>query len=348
MSSGTVVRGISLPARFELPLGRYLADQPAAFVIERRSFELELRSPGRLVPWLGPALRGITALRFRAAQCRQPQAEWTDRWRHCRGCPHLPACGYGIAFEPEALAAGSSDQLPALPDAAGGGRIDAIRSLVMAPEFPAPVAGQTGSRIPVVLTSIGGTASATIDGIVAAMAAAGRHDGLGPNRVRFAIVGHESPSEEIRVDAACLPRVSPASPRLPRVTIRLQGPLFLRERESGHRRQILNPDFRALVRSAVRIIHEFLPAAAIDSPAEWEDLASGVAKVAADLRPFRQERASRRTFQRFEASGVCGWCTFADVPACFLPWLVLAGMLHIGGHRIAGAGGWTVDTTGGP
>jgi hypothetical protein len=42
--------------------------------------------------------------------------------------------------------------------------------------------------------------------------------------------------------------------------------------------------------------------------------------------------------------GVVGACTFADVPAPFLPWLTLAGILHVGGHRIAGAGGWTVVT----
>jgi hypothetical protein len=31
------------------------------------------------------------------------------------------------------------------------------------------------------------------------------------------------------------------------------------------------------------------------------------------------------------------------VPRALVPWLALAGQLHVGGHRVAGAGGWRID-----
>lgn len=336
---------IALPAA---PLAKFLGNAPATVRIERRSLSLEVRSPGRLVPWIGPAIRGITALRYRAAVCRQPQVEWAGRWKHCHGCPHLPSCGYGIAFEPEgqgATVAGTApSDKPAPPaDAAATPGTDAVRRIVIAPSFPTPVAATRGQTISIDVTSIGSEASANVPGIIDALAEAGRRDGLGPDRVRFTIAAPRAPADVVVVDPARLPRLA-AAPSLPRLTIRLSGPLFLRQREARSRRPILEPDFRAFVRHAVRIVGEFLPAAEDVSADDHEPLAATVATVASDIRPFRQEKASRRTFRRFEMEGVVGSIMFADVPACFLPWLMLAGILHVGGHRVDGAGGWTVHT----
>lgn len=320
------------------PLAKYLATPSTALLIERRDLVLELRSPGRLVPWLGPAVRGITALRYRAATCRQPQAEWSTRWKHCRGCTHLPTCGYGIAFEPEATSE------PNAPNAiAATTTTDAVRRIVIAPAFPALVAAQRGQTLKVRITSIGEGPSATVPGIIDALAEAGRRDGLGPDRVRFALPDPRPIPVAIRVDQSRLPSLDAPAASLPRLTIDLDGPLFLRERESRERRVVLEPDFQAFLRHSIRIVREFFPGLAADGAAA-EAAAARVATVASSLEPFQQEKASRRTFQRFQMHGVVGSCSFAEVPASFLPWLTLAGMLHVGGHRVAGAGGWSIST----
>jgi len=335
--------------RTSAPLGRFLAAPGTAVSIERCTLALEVRSPGRLVPWIGPAIRGITALRYRAAVCRQPREDWTGRWRHCCGCPHLPECGYGIAFEPDAGAPAAilqpSDQAIAPGRSAEPiGRIDAVRRLVIAPVFPTVTPARRGQVIEVTITSIGTQASATVPGIVDALASAGLRDGLGPDRVRFAVCDRRPAADTLVVDPGRLPALSRSDSALPRLTIRLDAPLFLRERESHARRPILEPDFRMFVRHAVRIVREFFPHLRPEMTEGHEDVAARIATAARSLAPFRQEKASRRTFRRFEMEGVVGACTFANVPGCFLPWLTLAGLLHVGGHRVAGAGGWTVLT----
>jgi hypothetical protein len=332
-----------------VPLGRFLDGPAAAVRLERRTLLLEVRSPGRLVPWIGPAIRGITALRYRASVCRQPREEWTGRWQHCRGCPHLPDCGYGIAFEPEARAPAAAPtprqhvdgpELTEEPYAS----IDAVRRLVIAPAFPTITAARRGQALEVQLTSIGTQASATVPGIIAALADAGLRDGLGPDRVRFSIADLQPAADTLVVDPDRLPALAPTGPALPRLTIRLDTPLFLREREARSRRMILAPNFQTFVRHSVRMVREFFPPLRLDPAGDHEDAAARVATVTNSIEPFRQEKASRRTFQRFEMEGVVGSITFADVPGCFLPWLALAGILHVGGHRVAGAGGWTVHT----
>jgi hypothetical protein len=37
---------------------------------------------------------------------------------------------------------------------------------------------------------------------------------------------------------------------------------------------------------------------------------------------------------------IVGGGVYADVPLSLLPWMLWAGRLHAGGHRVAGAGGW--------
>ena len=62
---------------------------------------LRLTAPGRLLPWLGPALRGLAAAQFKRAVCLYSPAEQQTTRRYCKGCPHIAACPYGSTVEAE-------------------------------------------------------------------------------------------------------------------------------------------------------------------------------------------------------------------------------------------------------
>ena len=59
----------------------------------------QLTRSGCLLPWLGPALRGLVARRFKAAVCRFSPQEQDTTWRYCKGCPHMAQCPYGQTLE---------------------------------------------------------------------------------------------------------------------------------------------------------------------------------------------------------------------------------------------------------
>lgn len=301
-----------------------------AFFVERHRVEIELRSSGRLVPWLGPAFRGITALRYRAAECRQPRETWRTTWQYCRGCPHMAACGYGQAFEPDAE-----------PDAASR---YGLRPLVLAPAFPIEPRARAAARFHLDMTAIGPPAVAALPGVLRALVDAGRFDGLGPDRVRFNVVKSTEPPRRTVVRSTSLPKQAASSPLVRDVTLRLTAPLFLRERSrNGSRRRISTPGLEHLLRASMRVVREFFgDAADCDGRGhlDLDDLAASIHPVAVDLRSFAQDKASRRSQERFGLEGVTGSWHFESLPACLIPWLQLGGILHVGGHRIAGAGGW--------
>jgi hypothetical protein len=225
--------------------------------------------------------------------------------------------------------------------------IDAIRPVVIAPDYLAPVNASPGTILTARATSVGSDAAPHVPAIIEALADAGLRDGLGPDRVRFPLVNPSPRAEVIAVDPARLPSLaSPPSggPILRRLTILLNSPVFLGEREARDRRMISDPSFATFVPHSIRIIRELFPAAKLDEPEAVNTAASQMNAVADELRTFRQAKASRRTFRRFDLEGIVGSRTFADVPGAFLPWLTLAGILHVGGHRVAGAGSWTVET----
>src|SRR5438128_2057285 len=109
---------------------------------------LRLTRPGRLLPWLGPALRGLAARRFKARVCRFPPEVQDRERRYCKGCPYIGECAYGRTVEP--------DPGVGVPV----GMEDAVRPLVIAAAFPAPAVGKPGLVLPVRVTFIGRTAAA--------------------------------------------------------------------------------------------------------------------------------------------------------------------------------------------
>jgi len=302
-------------------------------VIERHRLVVELRTGGRLVPWLGPAFRGITALRHRASECRQPRDTWQTTWQYCRGCPHMPDCGYGQAFEPDAAVNKASR--------------DAPRPLVIAPEFPVAPRARAGVRFNLDVTAIGEAAINALPGVLRAIVDAGRFDGLGPDRVRFNVERSEEPPLQTVVGPATLPTRATPLPIVRDVTIALSSPLFLRERgQAGNRRQIARPELVHLLRASMRVARDFLGDAARcpgRSHIDLDEMAAAIQPTKVRLQAFAQDKASHRSQKRFGMEGVTGSWHFATLPACLVPWLQLGGMLHCGGHRIAGGGGWEVS-----
>ena len=128
---------------------------------------------GQLLPWIGPALRGLVAAHFKEQVCRHPPQERTTRWVHCSGCPHLSGCPYGQAYEPAAPSeAVRSDE--------SGNRVrfsgqdEATRPLVLAPYFPNPERIEAGFHLPVTLTAVGAAASGSVAPLLESLRDAGR------------------------------------------------------------------------------------------------------------------------------------------------------------------------------
>jgi hypothetical protein len=308
------------------------AHQPTAIVVTTRRVVVELKGAGRLVPWLGPAFRGITALRYRVRECRQPRETWSTIWRYCKGCPEMPSCGYGRTFEPDA--------------ALGGGSGDAGRPLILAPQFPVSTRTRVGDRLLLEITAIGQTAQAALPGVLEAVAAAGRHDGLGPDGVRFTITPDDDPPDTTCLDARSLPKQAASEPVVRDVRIDLTAPLFIRERApAGGRRQIEAPSLGHLLRASMRVAREFFGESALCSGRghlDLDDLAAAIEPTVTAVAPFAQEKASHRSGKRFAMHGVTGHWHFAALPACLVPWLTCGGILGVGAHRIAGAGRWNL------
>ena len=92
------------------------------FVVERRSLQIEWLASGPLVPWLGPAIRGIVAARLRDAVCTWPAPLRATQWLYCRGCPSMAGCGYGRLFERDLCDPWASQEYAAANHARSGRR----------------------------------------------------------------------------------------------------------------------------------------------------------------------------------------------------------------------------------
>lgn len=293
---------------------------------------LRLARGGRLQPWLGPALRGLAGGRLKAAACRQPVADQVTRWRTCGGCPLAGGCPYGETVE---------------GGPAGG---DAPRPIVIAPAYPCPEVGRPGDRIPVRVLFVG-PAAAHAGAFWEAVRVGGADPGLGlgEDRVLFDVLPGPQPdrADEVRVpaDPAAVPGLVPV------VRVVLTAPLVLTPRGSdGARRLVGRPTLGNLLARWDGLAELFaaygtpLPAGSAERVRE---LAERVPAGRSDFGPVRQVKMSHRSGDRWEVVGVVGWGEYGPVPVGLLAWLRAAGRLHVGTHRVAGAGGWLVETPAG-
>lgn len=302
-------------------------------------YELRLRFTrgGDLLPWLGPAFRGLVAWNLKEQSCRHPAAVRDSRWRYCHGCPHLGGCAYGQTFEPD----------PPEDVEVFGGQDDSARPLVLAPHFPIPERVVRHQEMPLYLTLLGGAAVRQAAAVIETVDRVGRDAGIGPQRVTFELVSSQPVAgtawqrQELPLSCQHLPG------RVAAVRIDLTSPLFLRAAADarGRRRAVVRPEFSDLLRASLRTVGQLwrLYAQPLDADfAALKDAAASVPLVEHDYRPFEQRKWSQRTEQRFTIQGVVGYAVYADVPYALLPWLAWGGRAHVGAHRVAGAGGWQV------
>jgi hypothetical protein len=316
-----------------------VAELPTLSVLTLEGLELEVTSSGRLLPWIGPALRGLVAGQMKARICRFAEAERLARWEHCQGCQHIHECSYGLLFEPD----------PPVGQPVRSGESEVARPLVLAPWFPVPVDAEPGLTVPLKVVVAGTPPPSAIDELLDAVDFAGHNAGLGPDAVGFRLAGRDSMQQVAsEIGSTTLPlQVSSGSSVIPRVGIGLTAPMVLRRRDpSGRRRVVDRPSLNDLLRASFRMLGQLSRLyGAGELNADWNalaDLAAQVEMVEHCFEPFQQARFSSRGRSRYRLEGVIGGGVYRDVPTELLPWLLWGGRLHVAGHRISGSGGWRI------
>jgi hypothetical protein len=304
-------------------------------VLLQSSRTLRLTTGGRLLPWVGAALRGLVARRFKEAVCRYSWEEQQTIRLHCKGCPHLRECPYGSTVEAEPVAASRVFT----------GQEDGTRPLVVAPYHPLPERARPGMAIPVLATFVGVEAAGQVGPFWEAVAEAGRLGGFGDDQIGFVL--EDAGADRWRwLD---LPRDPQAvSGELNLVRVDLIAPLLLRRgaTEDRKRSPVLNPAFGDLFRAGLRTLGALCRGYGNGIEADFAALrlaADQVPTVRSAFRRFEQGKWSNRTGQHGLLQGVVGRGEFGPVPAALVRWLVAAGTVHVGLHRVAGAGGWRVN-----
>ena len=298
---------------------------------------LRLTRAGRLQPWLGPALRGLAAARFKARVCRfSPEIQQGERL-YCKGCPHIGECPYGRTVEPD----------PPQGAMVFGGQEDATRPIVIAPDFPVPSYGVPGMELPVQVLFIGRTAAAHADEFWAALAEAGRDPeaGLDPDRTTFQLLTPDPPLPAAQWHQVELPtEPSALLGEADWVRVKMTGPLVLRESSDDGRRLVAEPAFADLLRASLRtlgvLFRLYGTPLSQDAFFPLKQLAAGVQMRSQSFALFRQARWSRRSQQHALLTGVLGEAVYGPVPKVLIPWLTWGGRLRVGSQRVAGAGGW--------
>ena len=304
--------------------------------VMRMPLFLVIRRGGDVLPWIGPALRGIVARQLKNNLCRHAPNERETRWKYCQGCAFAVQCDYAQLYEPDAMASTARYR----------GQKSTLRPFVLAPCFPINERLRCGDQVGAQAIAVGGRAAQALTPALATLAQAGEHPGLGPDCVRFDVYS-TGPTEQAVLCADDLPESPTQAPgTLPRLTVQLTSPLFLARRgETGRREMLLQPGLGDLLRAAMRTISAFFAQHGTPLSADFEaleDAADSATPAESRWKPLRQWRSSHRTRQQYRLLGLTGCAAFHDVPAAVLPWLVWGGRLHVGQHRVAGAGGWHV------
>jgi hypothetical protein len=299
---------------------------------------LRIARDGRLLPWLGPALRGLAAGRLRARVCRQPVAEQLGKWARCAGCPLMRGCAYGETVEPDP---------PANAHLASGWETVA-RPLVVAPAYPAPEVACVGDQYPVRVVFVGSTAAGHAAQFWEALQVGGADPmlGLGEDQVLFDVLPCEKSDQTDNVELPLDPGAVPGA--VPVVRVVLTSPLVLNSSTNGGRKWLVErPTLSDLIRAGLRVLgplHRCYGTSLSDEVfGIVKRMAGSVPSQRANFAVMNQAKFSHRTGDRWDVRGVIGWGEYGPIPLGLLPWLRWAGRLHVGTHRVAGAGGWLIE-----
>lgn len=294
---------------------------------------LRFTRPGQLLPWMGPALRGLLARPFKESVCIHSRAQQQTRWRYCTGCPHVARCPYGQTFEPD----------PPAGTAPFSGQEMAARPVVLSLPFPLPPQVRPGDAYPVTLTMIGSASQAHRQRVWDALADAGGDPrrGFDPERTTFTL--DRSSVQDCR-ELIALPAVV-GSEMVDHVRVDLTTPLFLRAIQGERRRHLVAPTLADLLRATLRILGTLCKLYARPLEADFPGLKAAAYKVpclTSAFRPFHQPHWSNRSRTARPLHGVIGHGVYGPLPRSLVDWLRWGGRVHVGTDRVAGAGGWRV------
>lgn len=297
---------------------------------------VRLARGGRLIPWLGPAVRGLIGGRLRAHVCRWPVADVLDRWERCAGCPKMGGCAYGETYEPD----------PPVGVNLRSGWEQTARPITLGVTFPTPERAMSGEQFGVQITAVGRIAIGHLNNVWESFRVAGADLGLGlgTDHIPFDVIPAGPPID------STLSLPEPAGDGVvSRVRVALTAPLFLTESALDRRKRLVGePTFGQLLRAGLRTLGALHRLYGDPLPEAWFGAVKGAAEVVPTIRTrftlFGQGRVSNRSKKRYELAGVVGWGEYGPVPEWLLLWAEWAGRLRVGTHRIAGAGAWTIET----
>ena len=296
---------------------------------------IRLSRSGRLLDWLGPAIRGGLGRYMKHQVCRLPLPEKDER-KYCKGCPHMSTCGYGQTLEPDP------------PEGARvfAGQEESARPLVVAPHYPVPDKAKVGDAFPICLTFIGSSAGGYAPEIWDMLDEVGRQRGLGRQGITFEVVSEREHPTTIENRPVDLPlSLDALAGTVRRLGVQLTSPLFLISKIDGRRRLNLTPSFSELFRATLRALGAMHRLYDSPLPADFAGLKEAAEKIEtvdARYELFTQKHHSSRQnrFSRFR--GIVGHAEFANVPLSLARWIVWGGRVHVGVNRVCGAGGWDV------
>jgi len=248
----------------------------------------------------------------------------------------MAGCQFGETFEP--------DPSPGIHIPLG--QANTTRPIVFAPQYPLPEYVEAGFEFELAIVLIGPTASAHAVDVWESLRIGGADLGLGlgEDHIPFDVLPSRRVDESIRLE---LPLTPQSDEVVDTVAIEFTSPLYLTANEGERRRPLFDPSFGDLVRAGLRVLgplHKLYGQALPESVfSHVKQVAESVPVRSADLRIFEQPKWSHRTKERYTMRGVVGRMTCGPVPAWIVPWLQWGGRLHVGTHRVAGAGGWRVE-----
>jgi hypothetical protein len=191
--------------------------------VQTQFLRMDFASAGPLVPWLGPAIRGMLAQQIKQHFCRWPPQEQQRRWRFCRGCPHQQDCPYGLTFEPD----------PPSDWRFGKAQADGQRAICLAPFFPVDNWAEPGDAVQVRLCLLGQQAIQAGHLILEYLQSPDVPFRLGKHKikVRFTLMEPEVdwPAGIHRLRVSDLNSSHAEAGRIPWLRLELTAPLFLKD-----------------------------------------------------------------------------------------------------------------------